>query len=300
MQKFLKHTAIILVASLVISVVLSSLGMRFLRQSSFYKPSFLVNDVKEANFDYIVLGASTGLTTINTITIDATIGTIGLNLAMDDTAISSQYLMLQHFLSQGKTAKYCILAPSASSFQKIDKRVSDNDYRFLPFVNQEYVSAYYKSFSDRQANILKRSRYIPAIGMSYYNAELFYPSLLSVLKPRKRNRFDSRGNYTYPNINRPDQPITDVSSFPVTIKNEFVEKIKTLCEANNIQLIIYFSPIENKNVIFDNENYMVINHSDLFPNRKYFYDEIHVNTQGRELVSLDLAARLDHIMNQQK
>ena len=45
---------------------------------------------------------------------------------------------------------------------------------------------------------------------------------------------------------------------------------------------------------------MVINHSDLFPNRKYFYDEIHVNTQGRELVSLDLAARLDHIMNQQK
>ena len=67
-----------------------------------YKNQFVKNGVKETEFDYVVLGSSTGLTTLDTKLIDEKMYTSGLNISMDDTSLSSHYLMLQYFLSLGK------------------------------------------------------------------------------------------------------------------------------------------------------------------------------------------------------
>src|SRR5690606_22404653 len=133
------------------------------------------NTVTENNFDYIILGSSTGLTTLNTSTIDSALHTKGLNLSMDDTALSSQYLMLQHFLAEGKTTKFCVLAPSAASFDAINHDISDNDYRFLPYIHRDYVTAYFKQYTSKSARLISHSKWFPLLGVSYFNTELFYP-----------------------------------------------------------------------------------------------------------------------------
>lgn len=249
----------------------------------------MVNQIKDKDVDYIILGASTGLTTLNTKVIDSITTTSGINLAMDDTALSSQYVMLQHFLAQGKTTKWCILAPSAPSYDLNTEDVSDNDYRFLPFVNSEYVSNYYNQFDSRRSKLMKASKWVPMLGVSYYNTELFYPSLLSVIKPNKRNRFDDRGNYTYPQIQQTNKTITHKKDLHINFNNVYIDKIKAICKQHNIELICYFSPMEKRSVVPLTTQYTVINHSDLLSDTMYFYDEIHVNSKGRFITSVNFA-----------
>lgn len=289
MKAFIKKIGIILFIALGLIILISSASLWVLQHASFYKPSFLTNTVKEKEFDYVILGASTGLTTLNTKVIDSALHIKGINLSMDDTALSSQYLMLQHFLAEGKSTKFCVLAPSASSFDANITRVSDNDYRFLMFVNNPYVSDYYKEMNGKEAYLLYNSKWISAIGVSYYNAEIFYPSMLCLFKPNKRNRFDDKGNYTYPVVVKKNKEITNFKEFQVGFTNTYLKKIKTLCALHNIKLICYLSPMQGKKAVSNSLRYSIINHSDLLKNTKYFYDVIHVNSIGRQVTSISFA-----------
>lgn len=297
MRTFLKNVGIILVLVVGISSLISVGSLWALRQSDFYKPSFLVNSVKESRFDYIILGASTGLTTLNTQLIDSINHTKGVNLSMDDTSLPSQYLMLQHFLAQGKTTRFCVLAPSNASFDSKHNRLSDNDYRFLPFVNASYVYDYYNSFSGTSSNILGLSRWMPELGVSYYNAELFYPSLLSLINPKKRNRFDVHGNYEYPFIKYQDSTLVTFEPMPIQFTNIYLLKIMELCRANNIELICYLTPMMDKQVILEPIELKVINHSNLLMNAKYFNDAIHVNYLGNRQASVRFADDIQTYLN---
>jgi hypothetical protein len=292
MRLFLKRIGFVLLLFFSISMCVAVGSLWSLRQSSFYKPSFLVNSVQDKEFDYIILGSSTGLTTLNTQVIDSVLDIDGINLSMDNTALSSQYLMLQHFLAQGKKTKYCVLAPSAVSFDAKNKDISDNDYRFLPYASVDYIHRYYSSFSSQPAQLLSYSKWFPVLGVSYFNTELFYPSIFSFFQPEKRNRFDAKGNYTYPLKNNEDIAITTFKALPVFFENKFVKKINDLCVKNKIQLICYFSPIKGRQVIAESANYTIINHSDLLTNNTLFYDVIHVNTKGRQVASESFARNL--------
>ncbi|WP_452226412.1 hypothetical protein [Lacinutrix cladophorae] len=285
MQLFLKRIGVVVLLFVSISMIVSAGSLRSLRQSSFYKPSFLVNSIQEKEFDYIILGASTGLTTLNSKVIDSVLQIKGVNLSMDDTALSSQYLMLQHFLAQGKTTKYCVLAPSIKDYDVINNNLSGNDYRYLPFINSTYVSNYYKQFSSKPAKVLSASKWIPMFGVSYFNAEIFFPSLITLIQSKKRNRFDDKGNYTYPAINNKDKTMDSFKVLPVNFKNIYLEKMKALCTLNNIELICYFSPTKNKRVVTKTPHYNIINHSYILKNETYFYDVIHVNSIGRKVTS---------------
>ena len=289
MKLFLKNVVIILIAVIGLATLISAGSLWSLRHSSFYKPSFLVNDIKNTSFDYIILGASTGLTTLNTYVIDSITGTKGLNLSMDDTSLATQYVMLQHFIAEGKTTSYCILAPSNTSYDLKKNRLSDNDYRFLPYVGREYVYKHYSQYSSNPARFLKFSKFFPMLGVSYYNTELFYPSINSSMDLKKRNRFDSKGNYTYPAKNRKEMLITQRDTFEVDFSNSYMKAIKNLCDTHGIELICYFTPMERRSVKVINNDYIFINHSSTLTNTRYFFDDIHVNSLGREASSIAFA-----------
>jgi hypothetical protein len=289
MMLFLKRIGFVVLVFIGMSMLVSWGSLWALRQSSFYKPSFLVNSLSEKSFDYIVLGASTGLTTLNTKVIDSMLHTNGVNLSMDDTALSSQYLMLQHFLAQGKTTKVCVLAPSVKDYDVRTNELSGNDYRFLPYVNTTYVYDYYKQFKGVDAKVLAYSKWFPMLGVSYYNVELFYPSLVALMQPEKRNRFDATGNYVYPESKKASKMINDLMSVTLDFKNPYLNKIKALCKANDIELICYISPMEGKNVIVSSAGFSVINHSNLLNDSKYFFDSEHVDAKGRKVSSVQFA-----------
>lgn len=282
MKRFIKKVVILIVICSALVALISYASLSVLKKSAFYKPSYLSQHVEPSNFDYIILGASTGLTTLNTELIDSLNHTKGINLAMDDTALATQYLMLQHFIYEGKSTDYCILAPSVFDFDVTDSVMSGNDYRFMMFNDRDYVQNHYSTFDGTDANLLKLSRWFPALGVAYYNVEILYPALQATVKPEKRNRFDANGNYVYPLSSSDDQKINTSTTFQIGFKNPWLMKIKALCETNNIKLIYYISPLQGYSVMAAPQINEVINHSDVLQNKKYFYDDIHVDRKGRK------------------
>ena len=299
MKQFLFRTGKLLLIILTLVTLISLGSMLALSNSCFYKPSFLVNGVSESQFDYIVLGASEGLTTIDTKQIDDALQLQGINLSMDDTSLSSQYLMLQHFLKEGKTTQTCILVSNPGGFNQKEHKVNNNDYRFMMFNNRDYVNGYFKQFTDPRGRILYYSKWIPFLGASYYNSELFFPSMVTVFQPQRRNRFDDKGNYTYPVRNSADGEISDFKESEVNFSSDYFDKIARLCEDNNIRLICYLPPNQTTRAIYNTTDFEIINHSDKIKNFKYFYDERHVNSVGRTLATQNFIESFKKLVLQQ-
>ncbi len=282
MKKFLlKLLAFGLVGFLILNVI-AFLCLYQLRKSNFYKPQFVSNGVKEKQFDYVVLGSSTGLTTLDTKQIDSITSKKGLNISMDDSQLSSHYLMLEHFYEAGKNTRQLILAVTPWDMAVLKPVLNDNDYRFLPDVNRSYIEAYYKNLETSDLKILAVSKFLPIIGVAYYNTEIFYPAIVACFKPALRNRFDDRGNYSYPVTNGPKE--TGIKTTVLEIKNPYFFKIKQFCLDKNIDLVVYLSPMY-KNTVTAPGDMVSINHSGLIEDPAMFYDNIHVNIPGRRVCS---------------
>ena len=286
MKKFILKIAVYSIVILIIVNAIAFLSLYFLGQSTLYKPQFVKNGVKEKHFDYVVLGSSTGLTTLDTKQIDSTLHTTGLNISMDDTALNTHYLMLQYFYEQQKTTDYLVLAVTPWDLANENPVLSDNDYRFLSERTTDAVRDYYQTIAYEEFPVLKYSAYFPILGVSYYNTELFYPSLLTVVQPKKRNRFDDRGNYSYPASGAPKETVQ--KTVMAQIKNPYFEKIKKFCEAKGIVLIMYQSPLYNSKVNLKSGK-LYLNHSDFIKEDSLFYDNLHVNKLGRDVCSMDFA-----------
>ncbi|WP_432671705.1 hypothetical protein [Flavobacterium sp. SM2513] len=292
MKKFITKIIVYTAIILIIANGIAWLSLYFLGQSQLYKPQFVKNGVKEKHFDYVVLGSSTGLTTLDTKQIDSTINTTGLNISMDDTALNTHYLMLQYFYAQNKTTDYLVLAVTPWDLANKEPVLSDNDYRFFSEQYTDVVHAYYQSIPYKGFPVLKYSAYVPILGVSYYNTELFYPSLLTIVQPKKRNRFDDRGNYSYPSTGVPKETAPNVVT--AVIKNPYFEKIEALCKEKGIQLIVYQSPLYKTKVDLSGQKF-VINHSDFLKDKSLFYDNLHVNKEGRTSCSANFALKFQSI-----
>lgn len=261
-----------------------------LRQSEFYKPSFAVNQ-SDLQLDYIVLGSSTGLTTLDTKLIDSLTQWKGLNLSMDDTALPTHYLMLKHFLENGGKTQRCVVAITPWDVANASPTIGNNDHRFLPFISEDYVEDHFTILEDEAWSPLTMSKWVPLFGLGYYNTELFYPSLIALAKPTYRNRFDNKGNYVYPDLGRSLKVKTPkVSDYQ--FNNPYLEKIQLLCQENSIELILYQSPMLNQHQN-TSETYPMVNHSALLNQEAdLFYDDIHVNKKGREVATKEFVKQL--------
>jgi hypothetical protein len=284
MKKFLIKIGVYGFLSFLLLNLIAYVALFFLGKSQLYKPQFLKNGIAEQHFDYIVLGSSTGLTTLNTKTIDSVMNWNGLNLSMDDSSLNSHVLMLEYFLSMGKKTEKVILCVTPWDLQNANNKLNDNDYRFLTEISNPVIYEHYSTFDNEGLSVLKYSKYVPILGMSYYNNELFYPALFTVIQPKKRNRFDEKGNFTYPNSRRGVEE-RKLSYERVTIKNPAFNSMRKLCQKNNIELLVYQSPLFRQSVEFLNFKGKIINHSAILPDY-LFYDPIHVTTVGRSFCTL--------------
>ncbi|MQP52015.1 MULTISPECIES: hypothetical protein [unclassified Flavobacterium] len=285
MKKFLTKIAFYTFLILLIGNVTAYLSLYVLGKSQLYKNQFVKNGVAATQFDYVVLGSSTGLTTLDTKLIDEKMHTSGLNISMDDTSLSSHYLMLQYFLSLGKKTNKLVLCVTPGDIQNPKVELNNNDYRFLTEVQDSLVYNYYNRLEDKGLKVLAYSKFFPILGVSYYNNELFYPSFYAFLKPNKRNRFDDKGNYTYPQITNNISKVGFATSKTNFVNPSFL-KIKKLCQQKGIELIVYQSPIYRAKVVFPTTNeFKIINHSEILP-EDLFYDNIHVNSKGRTFCTL--------------
>lgn len=291
MKRFLYKIGVLGLIAFILLNGIAFLSLHFLGNSCLFKPQYLENGVKEKQFDYLVLGSSTGLTTLNTKEIDSLTGKRGLNMSMDDTSMSTHYLMLQHYYALGKKTDNVVL--TVTPWDAVDSlpELGNNDYQFITYLRENYAYQYYASMEKKPFKPLTISAYFPLFGVSYYNAEVFFPSLLTVFQPEKRNRFDDRGNYTYPVIET-DLLNKNQELSKLFFLNPYYKKIVALCKENNSELVVYIAPMYKRRVVLAVDDPKVINHSDFLSNSKLFYDHIHVNHLGRAEASAAFAKEI--------
>lgn len=297
MKKFLLKIVFYAAIIFLLGNAITLLSLYFIGQSNLYKPQFIKNGVKEKNFDYVVLGSSTGLTTLNTKQIDSTLYTKGLNISMDDSALSTHYLMLRYFYAQQKTTTKLILAVTPWDLENTHPVIGNNDYRFLSERNTNVVKEYYQSISYEKFPVLKYSNYLPLLSLSYYNTEIFYPSLYTVVQPKKRNRFDDRGNYSYPTVGKLKDK--EKRNIRVVFRNPYFEKIKSFCNQHKIELIVYQSPLYKTIVNLEYDG-LSINHSNFIKTEALFYDDLHVNNLGRNACTEDFVFQFSNLFKIKK
>ncbi len=285
MKKFIFKTFKYCAFCFIIINGISFFSQYVLKKSNLYKPSFLINQYKvDKQFDYITLGSSRGLTTLNTQQIDKSLETHGLNLSMDDTDLKSHLLMLNHFVKNGYKTKNCILTLDDNNFLATSLKLGNNDYKFVPFINQKHVKKHYNKYETQKLKPLYHADLFPFLSYSYFNLELFMPSIICLLNPNYRNRFDETGNYSYPKANKHGAKKA-LKKQTKSITNSLVRDIHQLCLENDINLIIYIAPYQNKEIAITDNPLNVINHSSSITDSKLFYDDIHVNKQGRTVAT---------------
>lgn len=285
MKRFLLKLSIYGTVFLLLANSIGWIGDRALKKSNFFKPSFLVNNFKvEDKLDYIILGSSRGLTTLNSIKIDKELDLNGINLSMDDTDLKTHLLMLKHFFNNGFKSEYCILTLDYSNFKKTQLKLGDNDYKFSPFIQENHVKEHFKAYETLALKPNYNSRFLPFIKYSYYNLQIVPASLISLIFPNKRHRFDEKGNYAYPvtQLTRFDTLKPSVQT--AKIVNPLVDEVRKICEQNNSKLIIYIAPYQKLSIKL-NASTDVVNHSGLTTSQEFFYDNQHVNSKGREFAN---------------
>lgn len=281
-----------LIAFLILNSI-SYLSLHFLNRSTFYKPQFVENGLQHTHYDYIILGSSMGLTTLDTQHIDRLTGLNGVNLSMDDSSLNSHYLMLQHFYQAHKSTQKVILSISPWDVASPTVKVNTNDHRFLSFISRDYIANYFKEQSGSVFNIYTISRYVPFIGFSYFNTELVYPALLSAIQPTYRNRFDAFGNYYYPQTSPKGLQNQKKEIHQLAFNNPSFRKIVDFCNQKGIELLLYQSPLYNMSVTHTDSSIELLNHSQLIQHTpELFYDITHVNEAGRKICSTEMAKYL--------
>lgn len=284
MRKFLGKVSIYLVLIFVLGNSSAFIAGYFLSRSYFYKPDFIVNRLGDGmHFNYVIAGSSRGLTTIATETIDRKLGIQGLNLSMDDTGLPSQFLMIKHYFESGNSADYCILTLDLGHFEASEKKLNDNDYRFISYSGRPYVKSYFKSNETGLIKPLTISSTFPIFAFAYYNLELFWPAGVAAVKPTYSNRFDLNGNYSYPdNTVSLDSTQLTWETIQTSFKNPILGELSSYLKNKNCQLIIYVAPYFGKEIIVEStSNYPLINHSGTLRCSNYFFDFDHVNNRGK-------------------
>ena len=257
-----------------------------------FKPSFILRyfSKENRNFDYVLMGPSTGLRGTDTRIIDSVFQKKGFNLSMDDSSYGAQYLMLEHFLHNGFTTKTLILLLIPERMNTEHEIIYNNEFYFLPYIWEQPVYNYFVEKESGFMKIRSYTKYLPILGVSYYNQQLFFSSLASAVNPHYKHHFDENGNETYAIPNVPFEKKLKVDT--LLFSNKDAKKIEALCKQNGIKLIYYYSPqymeiIEkpklNDRIIIDNG----------FSNQKnLFQDKYHLNVEGRRVATLALCDSL--------
>jgi hypothetical protein len=274
---------------LVILVVLSPWGINaLLKRSNLFKSTFVFNELKNKTLDYVIIGSSRGLTTLNSNLIDSLTGLSGFNASTDGGGIATNVLMLQHLIHNKVKFKYCIFTLDEIGIADNTYQFSKNTYRFVPFCQESYVQETMNKFEDCKEKFkFRASRFYPGFTVFENNKTLLTGAVKALINPKSRNRYDEKGNYTYP-LGMPIDKNINFDTTEFSLYGKVYYDLLKICVDNNIKLVTYIAPIEGQFLkVPDIKN--LINHSDLLNNSKFFADELHVNPIGRQIATTAFA-----------
>ncbi|MGB5980302.1 MAG: hypothetical protein WBG62_23005, partial [Cyclobacteriaceae bacterium] len=134
---------------------------------------------------------------------------------------------------------------------------------------------------------LTSSRYLPFLSFSYYNLELAIPSLLTAISSDRRNRFDDRGNYTYP-VRKVSKADNREKAYPErTIDNPLLDEMLSLADEYGSKTVFYIAPYQYEDYTLRSgfDDVRILDHSGKLQADSLFFDYHHVNSNGRRVAT---------------
>ena len=256
MKRFLIFTIKIIVVTVLIAVVLDGFyTIIFMKSENIGKIETIVNSTAQ-RYDVIILGSSRA----NNHFVAQMFENKGLktfNYGMSGGHLYEASLMLKLMIERKYTIKNVVLEADLNLSN--DKESDGVSAKFLPYIhNSEVIKDHFSS----QKNF-NELYYIPFYRYIKYDAKIGFREVYNITKEEKTNALDNLGYYPLEKHKNGNMKNNIVNLNPLP-HNKYYEEIKTVCKANNINLIAVMTPMC--------ENVVGMNY---FDKVKKAYPEIH-------------------------
>jgi len=279
------------------------------------KPSYIIYS-KGLNFDYLVGGSSRVENNFITASFDSVCRVKGFNIGFSGSAIAQNYLTLYLFLKNGNTSKNYLQQVEDNLLIDPKKAFTYpfQDYFFMPYIGDSIVDDCYKHnvpaskfFIWKNIPLLKYTEFKNYYTLNNLIKTTLFDTLFLKTKGYSKLKIKHKKGFplnSYPN-NSLEVPIDSINIF-------YLDKIKDLCKKNNINFIIYSSPIykdsylayKPKNLHDALLNYVSINKikyfdfmmDEKFNGSEFFLDETHLNAKGTDLFTKQFADTLKNYL----
>jgi hypothetical protein len=263
----------------------------------------------QINADLVISGTSRAWVQISPRILDSTLHINTYNLGMDGSPFNMQFERFKLYLQHNKKPRY-ILQEVGYTSTLVKFNELPNPQQFLPYLSD---SSMWNMTQGSSAPFSWEDRYFP---LYKYNNEfpLIKEGLLSYfgkgVKSLKYKGYEGRNmtwdsSFYYFKLSNPGGRVWPINPEAVTLFREFLD----YCKANDIKVIMVYPPayiesleyILNKDEILDvynkfSKEYNVpfLNHmyDSLNYSRNNFYNSLHLNKQGSEKFTGELAEEL--------
>jgi hypothetical protein len=277
----------------ILKIFIITLSLVFLTDSAFNYVFFNFHkrtkqDLKNKNYDLLFLGSSRCFHSINAILFQKITNYSTYNLGSEASHARENYAALKVYLKHNKSPKFVILQLDHSE----DADTLCDDYSFQFFVKFYQMNIIDDYFSKKLNWQLKLPLYKNMIFKDLGWREL----LKSLFQNSYNNNKNGFGGKIGTHILENKKFLLKTTEN----RNIWISKITELCEVNNKKLIIFTAPIfgvQNPEKLLNLNKYGTpyFNYADMLIDKKFYFDEWHINTIGAD--SLTKIIALDFLKN---
>ncbi len=310
MKLFLKYSISILLITAALSTSffwIVNMGLRKQKTDYFGKLNELI--LKNNNFDIIFLGSSRVNWTINPKIIDSISHANSFNFGLDGAYIVEDQINLNAYLKTHEKPKLLVINIDPKILNTTNEIKTPS--RYLPYVNHPEV---YDTLSKYSSWPIV-SKYFPFVGASFYTDGIINQSLQAFIQPERKMENYYKGFSPLKKVweSTADESAEGLLKIEYTPKGiilfrNFLKEVKQ--KDIRLQLIyspqLYFPQYRDKHLDFvkflssiaDSYGFSIIDYSNMniCNNKKYFFDATHLNVEGANVFSLNLAEDLDSIL----
>lgn len=254
------------------------------------------------NKDLIILGSSRGARNIIASQIEDSLNISCYNLSYPGSNIEFHEFILRALIKYNRGPKILLLVVDDPHELLHHKPLQFRLDRLYPLVKYKYINN--EMIIRKEKNFLSKFLILARINKQNFDLRQKQYSKFDTLKScgSMPISFQKNGFEYYNNDNKENKYNYDIGN-EVAEKKVALEKIQNLCLSNGIKLVIVYPPnLSGHNLSFNSRieeltklaNFYIKNDTTnyAYKNKKYFHDEVHLNTNGARIFTNDIINKM--------
>ena len=237
-------------------------------------------------YDYLVLGSSRTLNTVDPFQIEVLTKKHGINLGLQDAKPFDLKLFVKRLIKKNITHTLYIQIDDSWNINEAGEKSTVN---WLPYLNEEAIWKEFEKLDDKKYFYYKN---IPFYKYAHYDSEIGIRDFCKGLTQQKLSTIKDRGFIPLYEVLKTSERDRE---YPFTLQDEFnihIKEIITLCKENGVSVFFFTAPIYkadgNHSILLKYlPNYY--DFTNLISDPEYFYAGRHLNAKGAKLFTEKLS-----------